>query len=256
MVMTGNPPYFSTSLERGLKILDLFTEGRGPLGLSEISTQIGLNKTSTYRFVNTLVSLGYLKKDPETKQLRLGLKALVLAQDFLENVDVIKNVKPLIDDVFARYNVYIDLALREGDNLIILYRREVKDTLTFNMPTVSNQLYCTALGKAVLAFLPREESAEYLKNNPLKPRTDRTLIRKDSLLDELEQARKRGYSLNNQEYIPGLLAIGAPLISARSHKVVGAVSFDVSTVQYSIDQVRREFSQAIKDLASEISKFL
>ena len=256
METTEKAAYFSTSLEKGLRILDLFATGRDLLTLSEISTKISVNKTSTYRFVNTLVKLGYLKKDPETKQLRLGLKTVAFARDFLENLDLTEDVKSLVDDAYGRYHVNIDLAVREGDHLIIRYRREMKDTLTFNMPTVSNQLYCSGLGKAVLAHLPKEELTGYLKRTPLKLRTERTIIRKETLLEELEKTRRRGYSINNQEYIPGLLAIGAPLMNLHSRKVVGAISFDVSTIQYSIDKLERQFSKAVQDLASEISKFI
>ena len=76
--MTAENQYFSTSLEKGLKILSLFSTENPGLTQSEISRTSGINMTSTYRFVNTLVRLGYLEKDARTKELRLGIRSLAL----------------------------------------------------------------------------------------------------------------------------------------------------------------------------------
>ena len=79
---TKTKPYYSKTLEKGLIILDLFDRDHQHRGLSEISRLTGINKTSTYRLVNTLVQMGYLRKSIHNKSLRLGPRAFVLGHHF------------------------------------------------------------------------------------------------------------------------------------------------------------------------------
>ena len=79
--------YFSTTLEKGLSILRLFDRDHTRLTLTQITGLCGLNKTTAYRLVNTLVSLGYLSKNPKSKVLRLGFNALVLGKEVYCVVD-------------------------------------------------------------------------------------------------------------------------------------------------------------------------
>jgi IclR family pca regulon transcriptional regulator len=92
-----NYQYFSKTLEKGMIILDLFDRDHQHRGLSEIARLTGINKTSTYRLVNTLVQMGYLRKSKNSKSLRLGPRAFVLGHHFFHGFDIFQSVKPIID---------------------------------------------------------------------------------------------------------------------------------------------------------------
>jgi DNA-binding IclR family transcriptional regulator len=79
---------------------------------------------------------------------------------------------------------------------------------------------------------------------------------KETLLDELRQARQRGYVLNKEEFLPGLIAIGAPLFNLYENKVIGGISFDSSTAQYTIEQFEEKFAHLLVGFAKKLSAAL
>lgn len=246
--------YFSTTIEKGLIILSLFDRDHTRRGLSEISRLTGINKTSTFRFVNTLVQLGYLKKSNNNKLFKLGPKALLLGHNFIQGFDLLHAVKPFIDKTFMEHNVTIDSALLDDLTLISLYRRESPNIIHFRLPLVMEQLHARAMGKAVLAYFSEADLLRFLDNVPLKKLTPKTLDTKESLLTELEVTRNRGYSVNNEEYVTGLICLGIPLVNYQSDMVVGAISLDFPNSEQSLDSIERNYTGILTKLANEISE--
>lgn len=248
--------YFSKPFAKGLRVLDLFTPERSSLSLTEIAEAIGTNKSSAFRFINTLVELEYLKKDPRTKLLTLGSKAYSLGMNLAKSFSVVQIIKPILDEAYESLQVTIDSALIEGLTLLNLYRREVKDTLMINFPPVESAIHCTALGKAILAFLPETRREDIIDQLPLVKRTKYSLGEKKDLVKQLRTIREKGYAINNEEYVAGLTAIAAPFFSVETEGAVGAVSFDFSTHQFSIEALEKKYSSHLLKLADDISKKL
>jgi len=248
--------YFSTTLEKGLRILSLFNERQVSLSLTEISRTLGLNKTSTYRFVKTLVELGYLRKDPQTKRLTVGLNALAMGHNFMRGFDLLSLVKPYIDRVVEEHHVAVDSGVLYREIILVLYRREISETLVFRMPTVTPDLHSHALGKSALAWLPPDELEKILDRMSLEWKTENTITTREGLLAELELTRQRGYSLNNEEFTPGLIAVGAPLINLDANRSVGAVTFDFSTARNTLKEIEKKYASTVMELAADISKIM
>ena len=255
--MAPNPDkYFSKTIEKGLFILTLFDRDHPRRSLSEISQISGINKTSTYRFVNTLVTLGYLKKNPANKLLKLGPRALLLGHNSLYGFDLMQITKPLIDKAFRKYKVTIDSSLFYEDSLLALYRREAPNTIFFRQPLISNDLYARSMGKAVLSKMNKTELDHFFKTVSLEKHTSKTLIQKDKIMAEIQATRQRGYSINNEEYILGIVSIGAPLLNFQSEKVVGAISFDFPASEQPIDAIINGYTGALTRLANDISEMV
>ena len=255
---THSKQYYSTSLERGMSILRLFTQDRSTWTLTQISKNLDLNKTSTYRFVNTLVQLGYLRKDPNTKLISLGAQSMTLGASFYRTDDIYEVGKPLIEEAFETYQVNTELALYNEDMIVVVYRREARESFVPRFPISrrKEQFYCSSLGKAVLAALPQKEMMKIVNGLPNEKKTANTLANKADLIADLEKSKERGYALNNEEWVPGLIAIAAPLINLHTNEVKGAVCFDFSTIQHSIKQVEKKYAGVIIKLASDISELL
>lgn len=254
----GGPgdPYFLSTLDKGLRVLALFDQDRRSLSQAEIAREVGLNKTSAYRFANTLVGLGFLKKDPRTKLLSLGVRAFRLALGFYQGYDPLQVVKPVVDQAFSRLKITIDVAALDGQTLFILYRREAGDTLNFHLPTVVPELHCNALGKAVLAHLDAKAVSALLGAGRLKRRTANTLTDRSDLEADLALVRERGYAVNDEEFVLGLISIAAPLIDATAGRIRGAVSFDFSTAEFDLARIEGRYVKPLKKLAEEISGLL
>jgi DNA-binding IclR family transcriptional regulator len=250
--------YYSVSLERGLSILRCFTPDRPVWSLKHISETIGLNKTSTYRFANTLVQLGYLKKDPQTKLMQLGPQIATFGLGYFYSNTLREIARPLIDEISDTYNITTELAFYEEDTIAVVYRREAVEAFVPRFPISrrKQQLYLSAIGKAILSHLPPKKFMEFLDNNQLIPKTENTITSKKDLITELEVTKKRGYALNNEEWVQGLIAIASPIIDLHTTKVIGAVCFDFSTIHHSIGIIEREFAEVIMKTAREISQIV
>ena len=247
---------FSETLEKGLGILSLFDELNQGFTLTEISRSLGINKTSIYRYLNTYCKLGYLRKDPQSKQFKLGPQSIALAHSFMMGSDLLDLVKPLIDETYHQHWVAIDVGLLHNDSIYCIYRKENKDILQFRRIISGKGLHFLSTGKAAMAFLPDEDQLSLLERLDLEKKTSKTITTKSKLSEELKRTRKRGYATNCEEYIPGLLAVGAPLINLYTNQVQGAVSFMGSTASYTMKSFEKKFAGILVALAKRISALL
>lgn len=255
--MTLNKQYFSTSLEKGLNILSLFNKETPRLTQTDISKALGLNMTSTYRYINTFVNLGYLEKDEKTKELRPGFRCLTFCSNLIRATDYLYLIKRLVEKIFLQHNITIDVVFVVDDTLMRIFHREAEETLTYQLPDVAkNCLHNTSVGKAFLSTLTESELKQTIDRIYFHTKTQRTMSGKEQLLAEIEKTRNRGYAMNVEEYLPGLITIGAPLISPVTGEGIGAVSFDFSTLQNSADEVEEKFAGLIIETAAAISERL
>jgi DNA-binding IclR family transcriptional regulator len=246
--------YFSKSLEKGLKILALFTRETSALTQSEIARKLGLNMTSTYRYINTLVELGYLEKDARSKVIRPAILCLPFCNNLIGATDHMHLIKGVIDRVHSEHNISIDTAFVVSNTIVRIYHRSAEETLTYRLPDSSrNCLHNTALGKAYLISLEPEQLRQKIKTLELTPKTPQTITQKTDLLAELDNARLIGYAVNIEEYLSGLIAIAAPLVDPRTGKGIGAVSFDFSLLQITVEDMEKRYAGLICEVAQVLS---
>ncbi|EPR43486.1 transcriptional regulator, IclR family [Desulfovibrio sp. X2] len=243
----------SETLAKGLRVLDLFGNEEGGFTLGQIASQVGINKTSVYRYVNTLCEMGFLRQDERTRLYRTGARMLALAHAMLERSELVKQVRPLVDEVRRTYDLHVDVGILAGGTIHLVYRRESRDTRAFRSFISTSELHYLATGKAALAFMEPDEREACLQNLTLTAKTDKTITDKTALLADLEKAREKGYALNNEEFVPGLIAIAAPLFSLRTGKVVGGVSFDATTDRFSMKEFEIQYGGYIVELAKKIA---
>ncbi len=255
--MHPNKQYFSTSLEKGMRILSLFNRETPRLTQTDISKALGLNMTSTYRYINTFVNLGFLEKDRKTKELSPGFRCLTFCTNLIRATDNTHLIKQQVDKIYDQYNVTIDIGFVIDDTIMRVYHREAEEILTYRLPDVAkNCLHNTSVGKAFLSTFPETELKQTLDRIYLKGRTKNTISDRDQLLTEIERTRKRGYAMCVEEYLIGLITIGAPLISPFSGEGVGAVSFDFSILQNSAGEIEKNYSDLITKTAAALSECL
>ena len=179
--MSKGKYYFSKSLEKGLSILALFNRDTPALTQSQIAKTLGLNMTSTYRYINTLVELGYLEKNAKTKEIRPALLSLVLSTNLMRATDQLEMIEDVVDRVHSDNNISIDMAFVVNDALVRIYHREAAETLTYRLPDVSpNCLHNTALGKAYLSSLSEDQMVAKVDTMALVPKTKKNNREKKS----------------------------------------------------------------------------
>jgi IclR family pca regulon transcriptional regulator len=223
------------------------------LSLKDIAESLEANKSSVYRFTNTLVELNFLKKDPQTKLLSLGQRAYMLGLSLVNSFSLLDVIRPFIDDVHDRLNISIDSCVLEGEALLQLYFRAAKDAPSYQALIINPAIHCSGLGKAILAYLPEEELTALLGRLRLVRRTDKSITDKRELLADLERTRQRGYAINNEEYIKGLITIGTPFFNLETGRPAGAVSFDFLVLQESLAEVEKKYAEVLLKLGKDIS---
>lgn len=246
--------YYSEFFEKGLRVLELFTRDRSNLSLKEIAKEVGITKPSAFRYVNTMVESGYLTKDPRTKLVKVGPKALALSRNLVDSHDVLQIVKKFIDYVSESHHLTIDSFLYEGDRHVRLYVASPSGTETYYSVPEEIAFYCTALGKAILAYLPKNEQDEMIDNCTFAKRTAKTITSKEDLLSDIEKIRQRGYAIHDEELIEGQLAIAAPFFNLRAERPMGAISFDFPKMRLTLEEIEEKYAQILLKLAKDISE--
>ena len=255
--MSKGKDYFSKSLEKGLKILSMYDNTTRFLTQSEVARKLDMNMTSTYRYINTLVEMGFLVKDDRTKEIRPSCRCLLFCNNLIKATDHLKLIREVVDEVHRRYNFSIEVAFAVENSLVRIYNREAEETFTYLLPdSTINSLHNTALGKAFLSTLPREELDEKIQTMELSARTDKTITDREVLLDEILKTQKQRFATTSEEYLPGLLAIAAPIFDPVSGSGVGAVSFDFSVMQHNAEEIREKYSRLIIETAARLSEFV
>jgi len=248
--------YFSTTIAKGLKILNLFNAERTNLTLKDISRELCIDTTSAYRYINTLVQLGYVWKDSQTKMLRLGPMALTLSNNIASSSDILQAIKPLLEKTLEQYKGSIDCGFLEGDVIHRVYQKGHKEILMKNVPYLERAFHCSALGKAVLAHLPEKEMLSIVKGLDLVPKTKNSITDRETLLKDLKITRRKGYAINNEEYIVGAISIAAPLINLETKHAYGAVSLGFTSIENTVGDIEHKYADTVLNLAKEISKIV
>jgi len=216
------------SVERGLKILEIFGESPQPLSLTEVANLAHLTKTTTQRFINTLIALGYLNRE-ENKKYFLGTKVLSLGFQYLNSSNLITMAKPYLDELSSEIGTTVNLGVLDKCDVLILHRKEVKKFLRFDIHPGSKLLgYGSALGRVLLAGLGDRDIDDRLNVMDIEQLTPRTITSKEAIREEIAKTREDGYAISDQEQTMDLCSIAVSLLDEKKETVAAInVSLDV-----------------------------
>jgi IclR family transcriptional regulator, pca regulon regulatory protein len=248
---------FSQSLERGLAILSAFTPDRPALGISELARKLGLTRSTTHRYVATLATLGYLYQDDATRKYRLGPRVIDLGFSVLGSMELREIAAPHLRRLTDITGHTSNLAIRDDTDVILIDRVRGRPGRYHHLESslhAGSRLpsYCSATGKALLAFLPRPDLDRLLDRIDLVQRGPRTLTDKAALLAELEQVRRTGVAVNDEELDSGLRSIAAP-VRARSGEVVAAVNVSIPWSPVAMRDLAVQLGPALQATARQIA---
>jgi IclR family acetate operon transcriptional repressor len=240
------------TLIKGLRILELFSVSHPRWRITEISRELGLNKSAVFRVVETLESEGYLRKDPSDKSYMLTAKLLGLSTVVLSQFNIVEQSKNPIEKLWAATEGTVVVRLFEGKRLVTVAVRESPHVLRIahNVGTVYNFNY-GAIGKSVLAFLPEEQLEKHIKQGTGKRFTPKTIVSTSALLEELRKIRRMGYAFSDEEAIEGVRAVGAPIFDMSGRPIAG-ISVGLPTVRFPLAKVP-EFGKLVRQAAERIS---
>jgi len=203
-----------TAVERTMKILETISKNKKII-LSDIAKQTDLHKSTVFRFLNTLDDLGYIAKNPKDEQYFITSKMNNFhTTSSIEGILLEEGVQ-IIQAIAKHTNETVHLA--KLDNSKLTYLHKIESTQTLRVSTSSHisgeaPLYCTGLGKAMLAYLDPEEALKIIEKIEYTKFTEKTIIDRASLIQELKTIKEKGYAIDNEEHEIGIMCISSPIL--------------------------------------------
>lgn len=245
------------SLSKALRILECFTAKRPELGITQISEMLGVSKSNVHNIVSTFVANGYLEKNEITDKYHLGLKVLEFSFVVNENLGYQKVVYKILEKISNETNQVVYFAVPKGSEILYL-SNTYPHSSDFDFPVRSIMgekapMYCTSMGKAILAFMSEEEAEKIIKEP--KPRfTEKTLVTDDDLRRDLDKIRKRGYGIDDEEHEYGIKCVGVPVYNCKG-QIVGGVSVSGAKVSFT-DENLDKYSKILREAAYQMRERL
>lgn len=219
------------SLARGLKILDLLGSSEDGASITELAAALGVDKGSASRLVATLVHYHHAVKDENTRRYHLGPQVLTLSRSVLTRMSLRETAKPFLRQLMESSGECAHLAIPAQGKVLYIDQVESPATLRVNAAVGTlNPPHCTALGKVLLAFGALDTPGD------LEAFTPQTITRPKALQRHLEQVKRQGYALDDEEFDPGVRCIAAPVFDFRG-KAVGSIGISGPSTRVTTGQL-------------------
>jgi len=209
---------------KALDVLDQVAAFGRPVRFANLLESSPFPKATLYRFLQTLTSQGMLEYDPERQTYALGVRLVRLAHAAWTQSSLAPIARPFLDRLSAEIGDTVHLAQMDaGQVLYVDKRNATRPVEMYSDAGKVGPLYCTGVGKAMLAFLPETDQARVIKQQSFHHFTPHTLTTSAALRMELNAIRERGYAFDREEHEPGIICIAYPILTERG-RVLGALS--------------------------------
>jgi IclR family pca regulon transcriptional regulator len=253
--MTGDPN-FMTSLARGLAVIRAFTQQRRHLTIAQLSQRTGIPRAAVRRCLYTLGKLGYAVAD-EARGYSLRPGILALGHAYLSSTPLAAMAQPLLDHISDALHESSSMAVLDSDEILYVARSTTTTRLMSIDLGIGSRLpaYCSSMGRVLLAALPEGELDAYLSRVNLTRLTSRTLTSVAELERALDEVRRNGFALIDQELELGLRSIAVP-VSDPSGKVIAAINVGTQSARVSVTEMESRFLPALRHAALELGALL
>jgi IclR family transcriptional regulator, pca regulon regulatory protein len=249
-------PRYSQSLERGLAILTCFTPQRPVMGIVDIADELGMSRSTTHRYMITLLELGYLEQGGSRKY-RLGLRVTDLGMSALNSMSLREYARPDLEELRQETRFTVNLAILDGSEILYVDRvrgsRPGQSKIDFDLHVGSRlPASCTALGKLLLAYLPDAEQEALIASLKLAKGGPNAIASKKALKAELGQISEEGLAVDDEELAAEVQAIAAPVRSSGG-EVIAAVGLVGLRSMITVDELVVSLSPHLIATAARIS---
>ncbi len=240
-----------------VKVVSLFEilATQDEMGLTEISKNIKVHKSTAYRFLTSLKELGYVRQNPENEKYSLSLRLFEVGSEVLARLNEREEARPVMKKLAEQTEETIHLGMLDGEEVVYIDKIDSPQTLRmYSKIGRRSPAYCTAIGKVLLAWAPPEIINHLLGQRKLYRFTEHTIIEPYRLKEELHQIRERGYAEDHEEHEAGICCVAAP-IRNMSGEVTASISIAVPKLRFQ-DERLPYFRKLVIEAAREVSSRL
>lgn len=243
------------SVDRALTILELISNYKDGLGITEISNELDLHKSTVHRLLKTLIYKGFVIQNEETKNYLISFKLYEIGQRKVDKLDVLDLSKEHIKSLVEKVNETVHLVVRDEYSVAYIDKVESDNTISMSSKIGSRSpMYCTSVGKVILANSSKEDIKNSWKRSKIVQYTENTIVDYDSFLEELKDVKSKGYALDNEEHEMGVRCIGAPIFN-RFGEVEAALSVSGPSMRMTenkIYEIKGELLKTADDIGREL----
>lgn len=227
------------SVVKALNILELLGQHK-ELGVTELSENLNYDKSTTFRLLSTLKERHFVSQNAKTQKYSNATKLIMLGNSVLRHRNYSHNIRVELKKLAQTTRETVNLAIPEGTEVVYIDRYETEDILKLaNVIGQRRPMYCTSVGKAIMAHYDPGYVEALCRNFPFEAFTEFTCTNKKALLKELEMTRERGYSIDNQEHHLGIRCVAVPILSEYNEPL--------AAVSISMPQFRAEADPGLQD---------
>lgn len=245
-------PYHIQVLDRAVRLMDAIIANNGPISIHTLETRLGLHQSTTYRIVRALVDLGLLEID-STGRVIPGLKLGLWSQSGNQSDALLAKVSPDLHRLAESTKEVVNLGLLHQHKVLYVKKFEAPESepgLTVRVGQ-SAPLYCSALGKILLAGMSERERQTAMEAQTFHRLTSRTITDANVLESEIVQVQQRGWAEDREEFVAGIVCFGAPVVW--EGKTVAAISITMPVIRSSPQQEQR-LRELLVGTAQDISR--
>src|SRR5918998_2743365 len=240
------------TIKKAMQVLDLFSLERPEWGVSEAARTLQLPKSSTSELMSSLANQRLLSRTAKGRY-RLGWRLFELSQTLLDTTEFRIEARKVMEELVRTWGETVHLAVLDGVQAVYIEKLQPTPAVKIKITRAGARLpaHSSGLGKVLLAHSEWEYIAGLFEDQGMPTLTQNTITTLDTLAEELEQVRERGYAYDHEETLVGLCCVAAPVYGSEG-KVAAAVSFSVPA--YRFCPRKDEYTVAILDAARRISK--
>ena len=241
------------SLVKGFRVLEVFTAQEPELTMAEVARKAGLDNATAFRFIN----LGYLDRVDDSRQFRLSLRILDLGFHAIARSDLRTRSRPILRGLVGEINEAASIGVLDASDVLYVERIQAGLTRLGIDIRIGSRVpaYSTAVGQAILAWLPTETQRRILQAQPLIKLTATTLTDLDALMARLQGIRETGYAVSDQETVSGLYVIAAPVFDIDGVPLA-ALSVAAPAFQTTLQQFEASATAPVLQAARDLSRAL
>jgi IclR family transcriptional regulator, KDG regulon repressor len=231
--VTENPAVSTTAL-KALRVVEAVAAKPGLSTLGEIAQRADLDKSATHRMLATLVVAGYVFQDEASRRYGLSYHVVSLSRNLLANNEVSRLIRVALEKLADQTGESIDVSILDGHETVVIQRVEGRQLVGVDFSVGDRSpLYCTSIGKAVLAWQPSEFIDEVLRG-PLSRHASGTIVDPEKLRAELAEIGLRGYAIDDHELSDHMRCIAAPIFE-RDARVRMGISISGPDNRFTMD---------------------
>jgi DNA-binding IclR family transcriptional regulator len=240
------------SLGRAFAILEEVARHRDGIGLADLSKRVALHNSTTFHLVKTMVSLGYIRQEKDSKRYRVGRPLFALAASSLDEIEMVNVATPILEDLSRQTGESSHFAVRMGDAVVVIARTSGPGAFQLtDRVGVVRPAHCTALGKVILAALRPDQLKRFLERVELTPSTEKSIIEAAVLLREIEDVRRDGIAFDDGEFNTEVRCAAVP-VRDFTGQIVGALGISGPVWRLSI-QALQSRAKVVRAAADRLS---